>query len=212
MFKTITKIISNDRIGSWTGVVFFTFWIGQRFYFSHTRPFVWWLITIQFSVFVIAYLTRAPAKDHARGFKEIVFPFICAGLPFALEGLPFKPSGSPVANIAPVYIGLMITGTLIIILSLLTLRSSFSIMAEVREMKTGGLYRWSRHPMYLGSIVATLGTMLARFSILNLFIFLVFCGLQVYRSILEERKIIAVFPNYLDYARKVGWVWKLGRR
>jgi len=212
MIRSLLKIIMNDRLASWAGAIFFTLWIGQRYYFSYRPTFLWWLITFQFALFVAAYLSRHKAREHAKGFKEIVFPFICAALPFTLENYPYKPAGVPIVQLQSAAIGLMILGTVIIIVGIFYLRRSFSIMAEVREPIFSGIYRWCRHPMYLGSIFSSLGIFLCYFSMLNLIIFCVFCMLQIYRASLEEKKIIAVFPEYGRYASKVGWIWRLGTR
>ncbi|MBW2061518.1 MAG: hypothetical protein JRI95_08155 [Deltaproteobacteria bacterium] len=206
------KIIINDRLASWTGGVFFTLWIGQRYYFHYRPTFLWWLITFQFVLFVVAYLSRHKALQHARGFREIVFPFICAAMPFALENYPIKPKGVALTQLEPFSIGLMTLGTLFIITGIFYLRRSFSIMAEVREPVFSGIYRWSRHPMYLGSIFSSLGILLNYYHILNVCIFGVFCIFQIYRASLEEKKIMAVFPEYGRYASRVGWLWRLGTR
>jgi len=201
----------NDRLASLTGAVFFSFWIGQRFYFRYHATFLWWLITFQFILFVAAYLIRHKAREHAQGFMEIVFPFICAAMPFALENYPFKPESAPLPGFGPVYAGLMITGTIFIILGIFFLRRSFSIMAEVREPVFSGIYRWSRHPMYLGSIISSLGLLFYYFSLLNTAIFAVFVACQLLRARLEEKKLMAAVPEYGEYAGQVGWLWKVGR-
>ena len=210
--NTIKNVILSDRLGSWFGVAFFSFWIGQRFYFNYYPSLLWWLITFQFTLFVLAYLTRRPAEIHARGFMEIVFPFICAGLPFALDNYPFKPPGVNLYKLAPLYMTLMFAGVIFIIGGVIFLRRSFSIMAEVRQPVFSGLYRITRHPMYLGSILSALGLLLFYYSLINVAIFLIFCACQLYRAGLEEKKIMAAFPEYRAYAAKVGWFWKLGRR
>ena len=212
MIKPLTELVLSDRLGSWAGTAFFTFWIAQRFYFSYSQTFLWWLITFQFTLFVLAYLTRGDARIHARGSKEIIFPFICAAMPFALDDYPFKPAGRTLAGLEPLSGGLMIAGTLLIVFGVFYLRRSFSIMVEVREPVLNGIYRWCRHPMYLGSMLASLGMVLYRFSILNVIIFCAFCGLQVHRAGLEERKIREAFPQYGEYASRVGWLGRVGRR
>ncbi|MEW5724336.1 MAG: methyltransferase, partial [Thermodesulfobacteriota bacterium] len=209
--KSIARLWKSDRVGSAAGAVFFAFWIGQRYYFSYRPTFLWWLVTFQFTLFVLAYLTRYPAREHARGFWETVYPFLCAALPFALDHYPFKPQGPAVAP-AAVYLGLMLTGTLLIIAGVFFLRRSFAIMTEVRPPVYGGVYRLTRHPMYLGSVVASTGLVLFNFSRLNLGILVVFGLMQYVRARREEAKIAAHFPEYAAYAARVGWVWRWGRR
>ena len=204
----IKKIITSDRFGTFLGAGFFTFWIGQRFYFNYYHTVLWWLVTFQFSLFVIAYLTRRPAQEHARGFWEVVYPFICAALPFALDNYPFKPVGHSVTP-ASVYLGLMLAGTILIIAGVGWLRRSFSIMTEVRQPVIKGVYRFFRHPMYLGSMVASLGLLLYNYHFLNLIILIVFCSAQIYRARREEQKIAAVHPEYRDYLSRTRWLWKI---
>ncbi len=212
MIQSLLKIIMNDRLASWAGAAFFSLWIGQRYYFSYRPTFLWWLITLQFVLFIAAYLIRRKAREHAQGFKEIVFPFICAAMPFALGNYPFKPRGIPIVQLQSLAVALMIIGTVIIIAGIFYLKRSFAIMAEVREPVFSGIYRWCRHPMYLGSILSSLGILLCYFNILNVIIFCIFCVFQIYRAGLEEKKIIGVFPEYGQYASRVGWILRLGTR
>ena len=67
------------------------------------------------------------------------------------------------------------------------LRKSFAIMTEVREPVFDGIYRWTRHPMYVGSMLTAAGALLQNFSAWNGLVGLAFCACQVYRARLEER-------------------------
>ena len=218
--KRLRDLIWNDRLGSWVGVLFFTFWIGQRVYFDYAKLFAfslytltWWLITFQFFLFVISYLTRVEAKEHASGFIEIVFPFICAAMPFALiVKHPFRPLTYRIDFLEPLSTTLVIGGTLVIIAGVFFLRTSFSIMTEVRKPVFNGIYRFTRHPMYLGSVMTALGTLFQNFGLWNCFIFVAFCSCQIYRATREETKIMRMFSEYREYASQVGWLLKIGRR
>ncbi len=217
---SIRNIIFSDHFGSWTGALFFSFWIGQRVYFHYEKlfrlslyAFVWWLITFQFFLFVISYMTRTKASVHASGFIESVFPFICAAMPFALlVKYPYVPPTYGIPSLKLPAILLELGGTLLIVAGILSLRKSFSIMTEVRKPVFMGIYRISRHPMYVGSIMTTLGTLFQKFGWLNCIFFIMFCICQAYRATREENKIMTVYSEYRVYASDVGWVWKLGRR
>lgn len=204
-------VIRNHRVSSAAGAAFFSLWIAQRFYFTYRPTVLWWLVTSQFVLFVLAYLTRHPAREHARGFWETAYPLICAVLPFALDDYPFKPRGLMIGP-PMIIINLMVAGTLIISAGVIYLRRSFSIMTEIRPPVFRGIYRWCRHPMYLGSLLSSLGLLLYSFHGINLTIFVVFCIMQIYRARLEENKIVSLYPVYRDYAVRTGWVWRLGRR
>jgi protein-S-isoprenylcysteine O-methyltransferase Ste14 len=213
-------LVRDGRFGSWAGAAFFTFWIGQRIYANQhivtaftLYALTWWLITFQFAVFVLAYLVRHKATERARGFIETIFPFICAAMPFALIfDYPLRPPSRNIATLWPVSSALVIGGTLLVIVGIAYLRRSFSIMTEVRVPVYRGIYRWTRHPMYLGSMLTTLGTLIQSFSLWNCFLLVLFCCFQVYRAMREEEKIIGVFPQFAQYASEVGWLWRYGRR
>lgn len=216
----IKRILFNHRCGSWAGALFFTFWIIQRFYFFHDQLFrltlyalIWWLITLQFILFVASYLTRTQVRVHASGFIESIFPFFCAAMPFSLlVKHQYLPSTYSVDSLKSISILLLLGGTLFIIAGIIFLRKSFSIMTEVRIPIFTGIYSITRHPMYLGSIMTTLGTLFHNFSWLNTLLFFIFCGCQIYRAIREENKIMSIYPEYRKYAIDVGWFWKLGRQ
>jgi protein-S-isoprenylcysteine O-methyltransferase Ste14 len=212
--------ILGDRVSSRLGALFFSAWIVQR---AVLRPaellaptaaaLTWWLITLQYVVFVAAFLTRRPVRSAAQGVMETLFPLACAAMPFALiVPYPFRPPVRAIPEAGALASGLAVVGTLMILAGVLRLRRSFAIMAEVREPVCGGIYRWTRHPMYVGSILTALGALLQNFSAWNTAVWLLFCGCQVVRARIEERKLIAVSPPYESYAARVGWVGPLGRR
>jgi protein-S-isoprenylcysteine O-methyltransferase Ste14 len=216
----LRNLIFNDRFSSGFGALFFTFWIGQRVYFDYARLFTFtlyaltgWLITFQFCIFVISYLIRCKAREHAHGFIEVVFPFICAGMPFALVlEYPFRPVTYNIVYLRPLSTALVIGGTLVIIAGIIFLRESFSIMTEVRKLVFNGIYRITRHPMYLGAMLTALGALFQNFGLWNCFIFIIFCICQVYRATREEIKIMRIFAEYREYSSRVGWLWKIGRQ
>jgi protein-S-isoprenylcysteine O-methyltransferase Ste14 len=216
----LRKLMFNARFGSWCGALFFTFWIAQRIYFNLEQHFAftfyalaWWLITLQYCIFVTSYLTRYEAKQKAQGFLETVFPFICAALPFLLiVDFPFRPQTYDIACLRFVSTSFVIGGTLVVIAGIISLRKSFSIMTEVRKPVMKGIYRMTRHPMYVGSMITALGTLFQNWGLWNCLVFVVFCIFQVYRATREEIKIGMVFSEYGDYISRVGWLWKIGRR
>jgi len=216
----LKSIIFNDQIGSWIGTLFFTLWIGQRIFFHYDIVFqlnlyalAWWLITLQFFLFIAAYLTRTKAQAHASGFIESVYPFFCAAMPFSLlVQHPYLPATDSIDYLKPLSILLIIGGTLFIIAGVIFLRKSFSIMTEVRKPVLSGIYRMTRHPMYVGSIMTTLGTLFQNFGWLNIIFFTAFCICQAYRATREENKIMEFYPEYRGYAIEVGWFFNIGRR
>jgi hypothetical protein len=213
------RVLADD-FSSRVGAIFFTAWIAQRVVFHPgellaftTAALTWWLITFQFALFVAAFLTRGPARAAPRGFMETLFPLACAAMPFALVvPYPLRPPVRAIDPLAPLASALAIAGTLVIIAGVVRLRTSFAIMTEAREPVFGGVYRWTRHPMYVGSMITAAGALLQNFSAWNAFVFMAFCVCQVIRARLEERKLGALGPEYDRYAATVGWIGPFGRR
>jgi protein-S-isoprenylcysteine O-methyltransferase Ste14 len=67
-----------------------------------------------------------------------------------------------------------------------------------------GLYAYVRHPLSIGEVLAAAGVLVFRFSAANIFLFLLFLACQVYRAVLEEKKLASSFPEYATYRERTG--------
>ncbi len=94
------------------------------------------------------------------------------------------------------------TANVIGILSLLSLNRSFGILIARREIKTNGLYRMVRHPMYVSDILLRVGFVVGYFSWMNLLLLIVSGTLYVMRARYEE-KFLAQKEEYRAYQHKV---------
>jgi len=145
--------------------------------------------------------------DRSRGVREILIPLAGALLPFALI---FSPSQSLITgqtNYAYIVFIWMTVSTALTVWGLWTLRRSFSITVEARELVTGGPYRFIRHPVYLGEMLSAAAVTIFRFSPVNVLILFLFVAIQLFRSKMEEEKLGHVFPGYIDFAAKAFWFW-----
>jgi protein-S-isoprenylcysteine O-methyltransferase Ste14 len=72
------------------------------------------------------------------------------------------------------------------------------------KLKTGGLYRFSRNPMYLGFLMLNLGGMIKVATPLAILLGL-YCSLVYHLIIIREEKFLEerFGRDYLDYMRKV---------
>ena len=112
-------------------------------------------------------------------------------------------SGSPVVPIAAC-VALTIAGFLIQLGAKLSLRRSFGIVAANRGVKSSGLYRIVRHPMYAGYVLTHIGFLLSGPNWWNAGLYLLTTTLFVVRIGAEER-VLRRDPAYLELAAKVRW-------
>ena len=94
------------------------------------------------------------------------------------------------------------TGTAIALAAKLSLRRSFGLVPANRGVKSGGAYRFVRHPMYTGYVLNHIGFMLLYFSFWNVAVYAITWVLLYLRAIEEERFLLQD-PLYVDYARTV---------
>jgi protein-S-isoprenylcysteine O-methyltransferase Ste14 len=186
------------------------------------------LVAILFDALVFAgYLIRTNPVSKARGFWEryyplatILFPMVGFSIllipgfnviipPFqmgkiaALFGLP------PLFPlfIETVALTIAITGSILSTVSLWSLKRSFGLMVEVRQLVTAGLYRYVRHPLYMAEIVQGFGTTILTVHPIGLGIFVITTIMQIVRAKVEERKLLLLVPAYADYMRRTGFLW-----
>lgn len=72
------------------------------------------------------------------------------------------------------------------------------------ELKTGGLYGYVRHPIYLGVLVTMLGVTIRTRSFIALGAYIALSVLLHFKANWEEQRLRAHFPDYDDYAKNVG--------
>lgn len=104
----------------------------------------------------------------------------------------------------PLPLVLMTVGTVLIFLSALSLNTSFGLLPTDRGIKTGGMYRLVRHPLYSSYQVANLGFLLSSYSHYNLAVMGVALACQVFR-LRSEEALLARNPEYADYLKRVRW-------
>jgi protein-S-isoprenylcysteine O-methyltransferase Ste14 len=97
---------------------------------------------------------------------------------------------------------LMTIGLVIMVFGLLSLGRSFGIMPRARGLVQSGLYRWVRHPIYLGEFLVFAGILMLALSPLMIAIYTLFVGLQVYRLVVEERTLSTAYPDYAVYCTR----------
>ncbi|HVS07799.1 MAG TPA: isoprenylcysteine carboxylmethyltransferase family protein [Candidatus Dormibacteraeota bacterium] len=151
-----------------------------------------------FLVVIYAVRSKAIARDHnpVAVAAALVGSFVLYGL-FLVPGQARSSDISVLAE-SDICLACGITWALY---SLSYLGRRFSIVPEARGLVTTGPYRFSRHPIYLGEIIAGFGLVLPTLFSLHAVVFAIFLGAQVVRTYFEERMLRSTYPQYEAYAR-----------
>ena len=169
---------------------------------------LWAVETLIFGVFLLIYMIRKDPLDRSHGVREILIPLIGGILPFGLLYTPPHPFIlSSVRYVYAVFIW-MTAATCLTLWGLWTLKRSFSVTVEARDLVTGGPYRFVRHPVYLGEMLTAGAVATLRFSWINLVLLMIFVAVQLYRSRMEEEKLSRSFPDYKPFAAGSLWFWR----
>jgi protein-S-isoprenylcysteine O-methyltransferase Ste14 len=129
--------------------------------------------------------------------------FCCWVFPLAVRsGIFSMPVGGPVTAGIVLYIA----GTVLAILSFASLGKSLAVGLpdSATELKTGGVYRFSRNPIYLAAHTLCAGSCVIAPHAVNIFLFCLTAAIH-HRIILSEEKFLeARFGGpYTDYRRRV---------
>ncbi len=159
------------------------------------------LLVTSFYLFIIAlYFPRNPAKATTGSLTVKFIAVFSSFIPFIIPLLAGSACTGSVALTSSTLVLLM--GMRFILATPGTLGKTFSIIPQARRLVVRGPYRMVRHPLYLGEIIGVLGLILAGFSALKLFIFLLLVACQVYRAGEEEKLLSVAFQEYAGYASK----------
>jgi protein-S-isoprenylcysteine O-methyltransferase Ste14 len=93
---------------------------------------------------------------------------------------------------------LMMVGFIVQLVAKVTLGRSFGCVPAHRGLKQGGLYRFVRHPMYMGYLLSHIGILLANPTWWNLAVYVICYSAQVPRLFSEER-LLKRDPQYANY-------------
>ncbi len=111
----------------------------------------------------------------------------------------FAPSSEGLLPAARV---LIVLGVLLQIGGLLSLNRSFGLVAAKRQIKTSGLYRWIRHPLYASYLLSYAGYVLSNTSLGNAATCLA-ASLLLLARLQREERFLSRDSEYLLYMRRV---------
>ena len=107
----------------------------------------------------------------------------------------------------PIYIRIPVGLAILAISAMLALTAHdivFGKTAPKEKLFTQKVFALVRHPMYLGEILTGAAVCTWRFSLANLILFTTFLSLQLFRSRIEERKLLQFFrEEYSAFASMI---------
>ena len=155
------------------------------------------LLVISESLAVFLILTRRSAATVSTHPLDWALSLIVVNAP--LLAAPAAASTSVPSQIAT---ALMFTGMIAQISAKAALWRSYGLVPANRGVKTGGPYRFVRHPMYAGYTLTHIGFLLGFPSLQNFLLYFATFLVEVARLIREEL-ILNKDPLYCDYTTRV---------
>lgn len=140
------------------------------------------------------FLFRKTPRTVSKNFFATIIAFLGAYLI-----LLYRPSPQPDRLIGIIFICI---GASFLFYSLLSLNRSFGIIPADRDIKTKGMYRFVRHPIYMSYIFFYIAYCINNPQVFNIVLMLTVATLEYIRIIFEE-KHLSLNPAYVDYKKKV---------
>ncbi len=187
------SIITNVILAA----LFSNFLFHYYFEFTVHHKFSAFLMMIQVTCLVVFFLIRVLPKKVSFDKKDWAFALLGTWLPLLI--LPSE-GGLDI----PILVGLQLIGVVISTIGILSLNRSFAIVPALREVKTSGLYRVIRHPIYFGYAISFSCLVLQNFSVFNVLILGIIIACDVMRILAEER-VLSEDAQYVSYKARVRW-------
>jgi protein-S-isoprenylcysteine O-methyltransferase Ste14 len=158
----------------------------------------WYLLLILFSegIVVVLLVFRRRTERISVNLADWVLAF---GGTFAVL-LIAKGNNDPITAVGGV--SLLLIGLCVHVSAKLMLLRSFGLVAADRGVKSGGLYAFVRHPMYLGYLLTHIGFLLVAPSVWNASVYLLAWPMMIARIYAEER-VLDANPDYQAFKAHV---------
>ncbi len=192
-FRGLGAALSNLLLAT----LFFSFAYAhlQRF-LAHPRLSVLLIVAVEGLVAVMLVIRRDPDKTQ-HGWKTWAATSLGTLAPMLL-----RPSDAP----TDLLVGqvLQVAAFALQIGAVLSLNRSFGLLPAHRGVKSDGLYRWVRHPLYSTYLLAHVGYLASNMSWANLLVVVFATAFQIAR-ILQEEQLLLQYPDYVRYSGTTRW-------
>ena len=186
--------------------------VSQMTSFKSVYVFLWYAPNIIATLSVITLLLLNLRYTPLRGDESLVV--FCAAVVSTNFSVFISSFGGfiPMYRLAPLT-GLQVAGSLVYMLSApfylwatFSLGRGLTILPEAHTLRVSGVYKISRHPIYLTHIIWCIAQNLIFQTWAVLILSLPQVALYLYRARREERVMSETFPEYLDYMKRVMWL------
>jgi protein-S-isoprenylcysteine O-methyltransferase Ste14 len=159
------------------------------------------LILVGETAVVIFVLLRRPTQAISLRLGDWLLAIIATFTPLLI-----MPVDTPAAlqALIPLGVGLVVVGNAVQVAAKLFLRRSFGIAPANRGIKTGGMYKIVRHPMYAGYLLIHIGILVLMPTVHNFIIYSISWSAQIPRLLAEER-LLSEDPAYRGLLAKIRW-------
>lgn len=194
------QLIASARMQLFTGAALSALWvffaIAHLYTFRITGKASLLVFCVAETLIAVFFLLRTRPKTFTMNPHEWVIAALGTFLPLLLR--PTSDTQVPFAEW-----GLML-GSTMQIAGVLSLNRSFAIVPALRQLKTTGMYRVVRHPIYFSYLITFSFYLAANLSTRNLLILLISLSLLVARVYFEERHL-GQTAEYQAYRSRVKW-------
>lgn len=195
---TLSSLLCSKRINLYVGavvsIVWWMFSYAHLIKFQKTHDLALIMLVISETLTAILFFVRSSPKTVSFAPGDWLVGVAGSYLPML-----FRPAAWGALPDAGT---LVLVGTGLQIIGLLSLNRSFAIVAAKREIKTSGMYRFVRHPIYASYFLVFAGYVLQNTSIANLLVYALLLVL-LYIRILREERHLALDPAYREYMQAV---------
>lgn len=144
-------------------------------------------------------IARREPTEESRALGDWLIAIIGTATPMMQRPAPVS---ADLAFLSPIALGLQLFGACLTVFAAMSLGRSYGVVAANRGVKSGGLYRFVRHPIYGSYFIGYLGFFLGNMTWRNALFLALTLIFQVWRAVAEER-ILLNDPEYKAYAARV---------
>ncbi|GHD81465.1 methyltransferase family protein [Vogesella fluminis] len=194
----IVRVLKSERFNVYGGLLLAVLWLlfsyahFARFQKEHDASLL--LVIFSETLTAVLFLIRSEPKT----ISLIPLDWLAA-LGGTFAPLLFRPTEW---GVLPYGVVLLWLGIVLQIASLLSLNRSIALVAARREIKTAGMYRYVRHPIYASYLLIFAGYVLSETSLPNVALYLLLVVLLGLRIVREERHL-ALDAQYREYMQGV---------